>query len=91
MLMLSHNPDVMQDPRCQRAGLMLAGHTHGGQIVLPFWGAAHTQTTFIKRHNVAGHHWHESTQFYTSRGIGEGIPLRFMAKPQITLLNVRSS
>lgn len=87
-LLLSHNPDILEDPASRRANVILAGHTHGGQIVLPWIGAAHTQTEHLCRREAAGYLWRDKTQVYISRGIGEGIPLRFGAKPQIALITV---
>lgn len=87
-LLLSHNPDVLEDSISRRANLILAGHTHGGQIVLPWLGAAHTHSEHLRRHEAAGYMWRDQTQVYVSRGIGEGIPLRFGARPQIALITV---
>ena len=39
VLLLSHNPDFVETIRDSRVGLVLSGHTHGGQIVLPGYGA----------------------------------------------------
>jgi len=88
-LLLSHNPDALQHDKIQKVDLMLSGHTHGGQLVFPFWGAAHTQTEYVGRHNVSGYHQQATTHYYISRGIGEGIPLRFQARPQVTLITVK--
>lgn len=90
VILLSHNPDILQSPRIDRIDLILAGHTHGGQIVLPLWGPAHTQAAHLERANVAGYVRRGKTQIYITRGIGEGIPLRFGAKPQITLITVKA-
>lgn len=87
-LLLSHNPDVLEESISRRANLILAGHTHGGQIVLPWLGAAHTHSEHLRRHEAAGYMWRDQTQVYVSRGIGEGIPLRFGARPQIALITV---
>lgn len=87
-LLLSHNPDILEDPASRRANLILAGHTHGGQIVLPWLGAAHTHSEHLRRHEAAGYMWRDQTQVYVSRGIGEGIPLRFRARPQIALITI---
>lgn len=87
-LLLSHNPDILEEPASRRATIILAGHTHGGQIVLPWLGAAHTHSEHLRRHEAAGYMWRDRTQVYVSRGIGEGIPLRFRARPQIALITV---
>jgi len=87
-ILLSHNPDIVQSPRIDQVDLVLSGHTHGGQIVLPFWGPAHTQVEFIAREDVSGYSCYGSTQAYITRGLGEGIPLRFGARPQLALITV---
>jgi predicted MPP superfamily phosphohydrolase len=88
VVLLSHNPDIIASPRLDRIDLVIAGHTHGGQLVLPLWGPAHTQSAYLPRRNVAGHFQHGRTEFYITRGMGEGIPLRFNAKPQIALITL---
>lgn len=87
-ILLSHNPDVLEHGRSREADLILSGHTHGGQINLPIIGALHTHSAHLKRHEVAGYMWRDRTQVYVTRGVGEGIPLRFCAKPQITLITL---
>ena len=87
-ILLSHNPDILQSPRIGQVDLVLSGHTHGGQIVLPFWGPAHTQVEFVTREHVSGYFRHENTHVYITRGLGEGIPLRFGARPQLALITV---
>ncbi len=87
-ILLSHNPDIIQEPEIDQVDLVLAGHTHGGQVVLPWVGAAHTQSTSLRRSEVSGYLQRGRTQVYITRGIGEGIPIRLGAAPQITLLTV---
>ncbi len=88
IVLLSHNPDIIVSPQLPRVDVVLSGHTHGGQIVVPFWGPAHTQVEFLPRKHVAGYFREGRTHVYISRGLGEGIPLRFRAGPQITLLHL---
>ncbi len=88
VLLLSHNPDILVDPRMADVDVVLSGHTHGGQLVLPLWGPAHTQSQFLPRHEVAGYFRRGRTHVYISRGLGEGIPLRWNARPQIALLTL---
>lgn len=87
-LLLSHNPDILADPAIEQVDVILSGHTHGGQIVLPWIGAAHTQSQYLSRSEVSGYLRRGNTQIYITRGIGEGIPLRFGASPQITLITL---
>jgi hypothetical protein len=89
-ILLSHNPDILAEPGIEQADLVLAGHTHGGQIVLPLLGAAHTQSAHLRRREVAGYLRRGKTQVYITRGVGEGIPLRFGAAPQVTLITLLS-
>lgn len=89
LILLSHNPDIVGDPNLARAQFVISGHTHGGQLVVPVWGPAHTQSQYMQRYEAAGYTRRGETQIYISRGMGEGIPLRFMAHPQITLITVK--
>lgn len=88
-LLLSHNPDILASPLIRQVDLLLSGHTHGGQLVLPILGPAHTQSWHLTRAEVAGYFRRERTHVYISRGLGEGIPLRFGARPQVTLITLR--
>lgn len=88
VVLLSHNPDIIASPELGRVGLVISGHTHGGQIVAPLWGPAHTQSWYLQRSEVSGLVRRGETQIYISRGIGEGLPLRFRARPQLTLITV---
>ena len=87
-ILLSHNPDILRSPRIGQVDLVLSGHTHGGQIVLPLWGPAHTQVEFLTREHVSGSFRFNNTHVYITRGLGEGIPLRFGASPQLALITV---
>lgn len=88
VVLLSHNPDIIASPQLPRVDVVLSGHTHGGQIVVPLWGPAHTQVEYLPRENVSGYFRQGRTHVYISRGLGEGIPLRFRASPQITLIHL---
>jgi predicted MPP superfamily phosphohydrolase len=91
-LLLYHSPDLM--PEAVRAGvdLFLAGHTHGGQIRLPFIGALVTSSKYWKRYEM-GLYIEGNTRLYVSRGIGmEGLGApraRFLCPPEIELFELR--
>jgi predicted MPP superfamily phosphohydrolase len=91
ILLLSHNPDILQEPEVTRADVILAGHTHGGQIVLPWVGAVHTHSDQLARREVSGYLRRGKTQIYITRGVGEGIPFRFGAPPQIALITLKGA
>jgi hypothetical protein len=71
--------------------LYRAGHTHGGQVRLPLWGAILTSSVHGKRYEM-GHYQENGVNLYVSRGIGmEGLSmprLRFLCPPEITLVEL---
>jgi len=88
---LAHSPDVF--PFTARLGwpLLLAGHTQGGQVRLPFIGALATDTVLGRRFS-AGLYDREGSRLYITRGIGTSrVPLRFMSPPELSLLILRSA
>jgi hypothetical protein len=91
-ILLFHNPDgdVILKNQTEGIDLYLCGHTHGGQIALPGYGALITQSVQGKKYE-SGLHKLNDMYIYTSRGIGmEGhFPrLRFFAKPEITVFHL---
>jgi hypothetical protein len=93
-ILLYHTPDLM--PEAAEAGidLYLAGHTHGGQLRLPLFGALVTSSAFWKRYE-AGLYNERDTVLYVSRGMGmEGLGApraRFLAPPEIGLWTIRGT
>jgi len=85
-LLLSHNPDVLPDVPLD-VGLTLAGHTHGGQVVLPGVGALYTSSQYGDRF-LAG--WVEGpARGYVSRGLGvSSLPVRVNCPAELTVLDV---
>lgn len=84
-LLLAHNPETAE--RARRSGdaidLIVAGHTHGGQIRLPFIGPVERKSE-IYDEGLRRRPW---TQVYTSRGLGSTVlPFRLGARPEVTLL-----
>jgi uncharacterized protein len=86
-ILLTHNPDVF--PRVpRRVTLTLAGHTHGGQVRLPFIGAPIVPSAFGKRY-AAGHVVEDGRHLFVATGVGTSIlPVRFRVPPAITLLTL---
>ena len=91
LVLLAHNPDIWLRSGADRADLVLSGHTHGGQIQLPGIGAVHTQGTHLRRSQPAGWFDRGHSRMFVSRGLGESIPLRFRARPQVTLIHLAGS
>ncbi len=87
-LLLYHSPDLMPEAVELGVDLYLCGHTHGGQIRLPLFGALFTSSDFWKRYEM-GRYEEGGTTLYVSRGLGvEGLGApraRFLASPEIIL------
>ncbi len=87
-ILLAHNPDYAMGLADPRVGLVLSGHTHGGQIRLPKVGALVTNSKY-GQHHVSGLIPFESFQLYVSRGLGTVvIPMRLNCPPEISLLKL---
>lgn len=88
-VLLSHQPAVLDLAQTQRVSLILSGHTHGGQVALPFIGApARLATKDLKY--AHGLFRRGDTQLYVSSGTGViGLPVRFGARPEIAVLRLR--
>lgn len=88
IIALAHNPDIFpQLP--ERVPLFLAGHTHGGQVRLPFIGTMVHTSDFGDRYE-AGHVFENGHHLFVTTGIGTSIiPVRFRVPPEIVLLTVK--
>jgi len=87
-LLLCHNPDYVEKITDQRVGLVLSGHLHGGQIVLPGVGYQRIPSQYGLKY-LQGLVKAPHTQVFVSRGIGTvGLPLRFRCRPEINLLTL---
>lgn len=89
---ITHSPEPRVLDRFAEDGydLVLAGHTHGGQLCLPFYGALVTNCQ-IDRSRVKGpSKWGTHTQLHVSAGIGTSpyAPARFCCRPEATLLTL---
>lgn len=86
-----HYPDEIEKVAEQNVDLYCAGHTHGGQIALPLYGALVTLSKYGKRFE-GGTYKVENTWLNVNRGIGmEGgtAPrVRFWSSPEITVIDV---
>lgn len=89
-ILLVHNPDFVTLLPEERCDLVLAGHTHGGQVYLPGLGAPIVPSCHGQKY-VAG--WVPgSPPVYVSRGIGLIAPaVRFLCRPELSVLQLRRS
>ena len=86
-VMLTHSPDVWLDAAAAGVALVLAGHTHGGQVLLPKIGALIKRTT-MPINPPCGHFRIGDSQLYVSRGAGHSLPLRINCPPELTLIDL---
>jgi len=89
-ILLSHNPDVNEsiDSLRKPIDLIISGHTHGGQIVLPFAGALYMPSPFGQKYR-AGLISDGPRQTYVSRGLGLFfVPVRINCPPDVTVLTL---
>ncbi len=88
---LYHYPDLIDNVHNKNLDLYLCGHTHGGQVALPFYGAVITMTEHGKKYE-AGMYKVGDTMLYVNRGAGlDGAWLpkvRFFARPEITVFDI---
>lgn len=102
IVLLAHGPELHRRLREGRddgqlgllshVSLTLVGHTHGGQIKIPFIGAVtNASGRAFPRTYVEGLTWEGAGWLYISRGIGYTIfPLRFLSRAELTVLTLRS-
>ena len=93
-VLLYHTPDLMPLARDLGVDLYLCGHTHGGQLRLPLYGAIATSSKWGKRYEM-GRYREGETTLYVSRGLGvEGLGApraRFLSPPEIILWEISST
>lgn len=87
VVLMVHEPDVLPQIARYNVGLMLSGHTHGGQVRFPFVPALHLPP--LGRKYVEGIFRVGPTQLYVNRGLGTvGLPVRFNCPPEIAILTL---
>ena len=90
-LLLSHNPDVFPIAVQKGFNLTLSGHTHGGQINLPFPDGNLNITDLITPF-TKGFYKLKDSALYVNSGLGTiGVPVRLGAPPEITLIRLCNS
>ncbi len=88
-ILISHSPDIVDDPNIERVDLVLSGHTHGGQVMLPLLGPflAPCRDKFRRAQGLTKI---GETFLYVSRGISAGLPVRFRCPPEVTVLTLKA-
>jgi len=93
-ILLYHSPDLAPDAAQSSVTLQLSGHTHGGQVRLPLFGALYAASLYGKRFESGRYTLGEMT-LYVTRGLGlegKGAPrVRFLCPPEIVLWEIDGS
>ena len=85
-ILLAHDPRRLTEATALGVPLVLSGHTHGGQVVLPVLGAVAAQKFPV----VAGIGRREHTTMFVSRGVGTVyVPVRINCPPEVALLTLQ--
>jgi uncharacterized protein len=92
VVLMCHAPDfadtLLAHPAGQSVALMLSGHTHGGQVRLPFVGPMGLPA--LGRKYIEGAFQLENLQLYVNRGLGTvGVPFRLNCPPEIACITLR--
>lgn len=93
VILLCHAPDYVNQIKdraeAQSVNLMLSGHTHGGQVRIPFVPPVHLPP--LGRDYISGWFRFGGLQLYVNRGLGTvGLPFRFNCPPEISLFTLRA-
>ncbi|WP_435007268.1 metallophosphoesterase [Tundrisphaera lichenicola] len=94
-ILLAHRPDVALGLRPgSRIDLVVAGHTHGGQIVVPWFGPLMTLSQVPRSVAAGGLHRISGNPVYVSRGVGaeraQAPRIRFLCAPEVSVIELRS-
>lgn len=88
-IVLAHNPDVVMLSELKEADLVLAGHTHGGQIRLPWYGSVPRIPTALGNKYDRGLFNFKNIRLFITNGVSEWGPrARLMTPPEIALLEI---
>lgn len=93
VLFLEHAPDMfvvlLTDPFLkENLNLLLAGHSHGGQVWLPVIGSPVVPSSYGQKY-AYGHIREEDADMFVTTGIGESIlPIRFLVPPEVAVIEV---
>ena len=88
ILLMSHHPDLLETVPA-RVGLTLCGHTHGGQIVLPVFGALHSGSKYGQRFLQGFVTGALGARGFVSRGLGTtALPLRYNCPAELAVLDL---
>jgi hypothetical protein len=85
-LVLAHNPLTIEKLRNDRCDLMLSGHTHGGQVMLP--GVGRLALSPRGRRFAAGLYQVGDSTLYVNKGVGFGLRIRYRVRPEVAVFTL---
>lgn len=89
VVLLSHSAEVFPEAQAAGVDLLLCGHTHGGQVCLPYWGALYTNDRLGRRY-ASGLIREGDLQIHVSTGVGFAkLRVRLFCPPEIVCLTLR--
>jgi predicted MPP superfamily phosphohydrolase len=89
-ILLTHTPDaITQLSPTVRPSLVLAGHTHGGQVVLPIVGALVRHSRICGRHTASGWIPNPHAPLYVTTGVGVALPIRVGTRGEVVVVTAR--
>ncbi len=92
-ILLVHSPDYLhhlKKEEYRKIDLILAGHTHGGQVRVPFFGHILTRTKYS--HRIAdGFKIYNKTYININRGLGQTVNMRFNCRPEAVLIDIKKA
>jgi len=87
-IILAHSPEAFKKAR-GRVNLVLAGHTHGGQVVVPLLGPLYVPLPPGSREYVKGLFVENGTSMYVTSGVGCSLlPMRFLCPPEVASITL---
>jgi len=91
-ILISHAPDIVFHLEPYKVDLVLSGHTHGGQIKLPFWGTV-IKRTKLKRKQSSGFFKYNGTNVHVTQGLGASpkAMVRFLCSPEVAILTLKKT
>jgi uncharacterized protein len=89
-ILLAHSPNIIDKVNTDGINLILSGHTHGGQISIPYFGPLFlNMAKGAKRKMVAGLYDYE-TKVFVTKGVGTSlVPLRLFCRPEVSVLEFK--
>lgn len=88
-LLLSHAPDYANQASSYQIDIQLSGHSHGGQVQFPFFGALITPP-FAEKYVEGYYEVNEKLPLYVNRGLGTTrYPFRLFSRPEITIFELK--